>query len=51
MEPGPSTTRPHTNPNDVANQLQHRGANTAILTTPEGELLGVVQRSELPDDV
>jgi rhodanese-related sulfurtransferase len=51
MEPGPSTTRPHTSPTDVANQLQRRDANTAILTTPEGELLGVVRRSDLLDDV
>jgi rhodanese-related sulfurtransferase len=51
MEPGPSTTRPHTSPTDIANQLQRRGANTAILTTPEGELLGVVRRSDLLDDV
>jgi rhodanese-related sulfurtransferase len=47
MEPGPSTTRPHTDPGDLAGQLQRSGANTAILTTPEGELLGVVHRSDL----
>jgi hypothetical protein len=51
MEPGPSTTRPHTRPTDIANQLPRSGANTAILTTPEGELLGVVRRSDLLDDV
>jgi rhodanese-related sulfurtransferase len=51
MESGPSTTRPHTRPGDIANQLQRSGANTAILTTPEGELHGVVRRSELPEDV
>lgn len=51
MEPGPSTTRPHTRLTDIASQLQRRGAHTAILTTPQGELLGVVRRSDLPDDV
>jgi rhodanese-related sulfurtransferase len=48
MEPGPSTTRPHTDPDELAKQLQRSGANTAILTTPAGELLGVVQRIDLP---
>jgi len=49
MEPGPSTTRPHTDPRELARQLQRSGANTAILTTPEGDLLGVVRRSDLPE--
>jgi rhodanese-related sulfurtransferase len=48
MEPGPSTTRPHTDPGELASKLQRSGANTAILTTPEGELLGVVRRDDLP---
>jgi rhodanese-related sulfurtransferase len=47
MEPGPSTTRPHTDPDALASQLQQSGASTAILTTPEGELLGVVRRADL----
>jgi rhodanese-related sulfurtransferase len=49
MEPGPSTTRPHTDPAELAKQLQRGGTSTAILTTPEGQLLGVVSRSDLPD--
>jgi rhodanese-related sulfurtransferase len=48
MEPGPSTIRPHNDPAELADQLQRSGANTAILTTPEGELIGVVRRSDLP---
>jgi rhodanese-related sulfurtransferase len=48
MEPGPSTTRPHTEPDELARQLLGGGASTAILTTPEGELIGVVRRSDLP---
>lgn len=48
MEPGPSTTRPHTEPDELVRQLQRSGASTAILTTPEGELLGVVRRADLP---
>jgi hypothetical protein len=49
MEPGPSTTRPHTSPGELAAQLTRAGASTAILTTPEGELLGVVHASDLPN--
>jgi rhodanese-related sulfurtransferase len=49
MEPGPSTARPHTDPGELASSLHRSGARTAILTTPEGELLGVVSRSDLPD--
>jgi len=48
MEPAPSTTRPHTDPGELASRLKRSGANTAILTTPEGELLGVVRRDDLP---
>jgi rhodanese-related sulfurtransferase len=48
MEPGPSTTRPHTAPGDLAAQLQRIGVSTAILTTPEGGLLGVVRAADLP---
>jgi rhodanese-related sulfurtransferase len=48
MEPGPSTSRPHTDPAELADQLHRSRAHTALLTTPEGELLGVVRRSDLP---
>jgi rhodanese-related sulfurtransferase len=47
IEPGPSTTRPHADPADLASKLQRSGAHTAILTNPEGELLGVVRRSDI----
>jgi rhodanese-related sulfurtransferase len=47
MERGPSTTRPHTDPADLASQLERSGAHTAILTNPEGELLGVVRRGDI----
>ena len=49
MEPGPSTTRPHTDSGELVSTLQRSGVGTAILTTPEGEPLGVVSRSDLPD--
>ena len=49
MEPGPSTARPHTDPGELASSLRRSGTRTAILTTPEGEFLGVESRSDLPD--
>jgi rhodanese-related sulfurtransferase len=49
MEPGPSTARPHTDPSALASSLQGSGASTAILTTPEGELIGVVRAADLVD--
>jgi rhodanese-related sulfurtransferase len=49
MEPGPSTARPHKDPGELASSLERSGASTAILTTPEGELLGVVSLGDLPD--
>jgi rhodanese-related sulfurtransferase len=50
MEPGPSTTRPHTDPAELASELQRSGRDTATLTTPEGELIGVVRRADLPHE-
>jgi hypothetical protein len=49
MEPGPSTTRPHTDPGELAARLQRSGARTAILTTPQRELMGAVRRGGLPN--
>jgi len=48
MEPGPSTMRPHTALGDLRDVFQRRGTRTAVLTTPEGELLGVVRCADLP---
>jgi rhodanese-related sulfurtransferase len=50
MEPGPSTTRPDLAPAELAKKLDSKGFGTAILTTPEGELFGVVRRSDLPPE-
>ena len=48
MEEGPSTVRPDKSAPELAEQLRDRDLNTAVVTTPEGRLLGVVRRSELP---
>ncbi len=43
MEPGPSTTRPHIALAELESEFQRSAITTAILTTPEGELIGVVR--------
>lgn len=47
LEPGPSTMRPDLTPQEVADRLDKRGFKTAIITTPEGKLIGLVQRNDL----
>jgi CBS domain-containing protein len=46
-EPGPKTFRPHTSAENVARQLAEKDLRWAILTTPEGRLLGVASRDDL----
>ena len=47
MELGPSTVRPHRAAGDLAKSLAGRDLRWAIVTTPEGRLLGVVSRRDL----
>jgi hypothetical protein len=47
MDAGPSTVRPHIALAELARRLERAGARTAIVTTPVGELLGVVRREDL----
>ena len=47
MEAGPSTVRPDRPLAELAERLRRRGLHTAIVTTPEGRLLGVVQRGDM----
>ena len=47
MEPGPKTFRPHKSAAGVAAELAERDLRWAIVTTPEGELIGVAARVEL----
>jgi hypothetical protein len=50
MEPGPSTTRPDIPPNRLLAKLQQTDLTVAILTDPEGRLLGTVHRADLERD-
>jgi hypothetical protein len=47
MEPGPSTTRPDASPDALLAKLQQSDLRTAVLTDPEGRLLGLVLRTDL----
>jgi len=47
MEPGPKTFRPHKSAAGVAAELGKRDLRWAIVTTPEGELIGVAARTDL----
>jgi CBS domain-containing protein len=46
-EPGPSTVRPDTAVKELRERLDKKGFRTAIVTTPEGRLIGVVLREAL----
>ena len=47
MEAGPSTVRPDRPLAELAERLRRRGLHTAIVTAPDGKLLGVVQRADM----
>jgi hypothetical protein len=47
MEPGPSTSRPDLDPAELLAKLQKADLATAVLSDPEGRLLGVVRRTDL----
>jgi rhodanese-related sulfurtransferase len=48
MEPGPSTIRADTSVDKLRERLVDRGLNFAIVTMPDGVLMGIVCRSDLP---
>jgi CBS domain-containing protein len=47
MEAGPSTVRADRPLAELAERLRSRGLRTAIVTAPDGKLLGVVQRADM----
>ena len=49
MEPGPKTFRPHRSPAGVARELAEKDLRWGIVSTPEGELIGVAARRELEE--
>jgi CBS-domain-containing membrane protein len=49
MESGPSTIRPDTEPAELARRLRERELTTAVVTDPDGILLGIVRLVDLDD--
>ncbi len=47
MQPGPSTTRPDTHPDELQATLEHADLTTALPSDPDGRLLGIVRRADL----
>jgi CBS domain-containing protein len=47
MSPGPSTVRADTEAGELAEKLDAKGLKTALVTTPEGRLIGVITRDQL----
>jgi len=47
MESGPSTVRPDTPADELAQRLRDRDLKTSILTTPAGHLIGIARRVDL----
>jgi rhodanese-related sulfurtransferase len=47
MESGPSTVRPDVEAGRLAERLAQQKRRVAIVTTPEGRLLGVARREDL----
>ena len=48
MEAGPSTIRADTSVEKLRERLVGRGLNFAVVTTPDGVLMGIVCRADLP---
>lgn len=46
MEPGPTTVRAHEPLDALLKRMAGRGVGEVIVTTPEGELLGIVRRTK-----
>ena len=47
MSPGPSTVRADLSVDELRKRLDDRGLKTALVSTPEGKLIGVVTRASL----
>jgi hypothetical protein len=50
MEPGPSTVRADAAPDRLRERLERGGLQTAVVTDPDGRLLGVARRADLSGD-
>jgi hypothetical protein len=51
MEPGPSTVRADLAPASLRERLERGNLTTAVISDPDGRLLGIVLRDDLPAEV
>jgi Mg/Co/Ni transporter MgtE len=49
MEPGPSTIRPHETADELRRRLAASDVQTLVVTRPDGTLVGVVRRDDVPE--
>jgi CBS domain-containing protein len=47
MAPGPSTVRPNLSAEEILDRLRQRDLHTALVTTSEGELVGMAYREDI----
>jgi len=47
MEAGPATFRPHVRHDEMFAYMQKKKLKTALVTSPDGKLIGIVRRKEL----
>jgi rhodanese-related sulfurtransferase len=48
IEPGPSTIRPHLTAKELRDRFENSDVRTLVVTRPDGTLLGVVRRDDIP---
>jgi rhodanese-related sulfurtransferase len=48
LEPGPSTIRPHLTVEELRGRLEGSEVRTFVVTGPDGSLIGVVRREDIP---
>lgn len=46
MKPSPTTFRPDTPLNQLVERMRHKGHQHAVVTNPDGQLIGIVRREE-----
>jgi rhodanese-related sulfurtransferase len=49
LEPGPSTIRPHLTVEELRGRLDGARVRTFLVTCPDGTLIGVVRREDIPE--
>ena len=47
MESGPTTIRPNRSPGDIREYIRQHGAASVVVTTPAGQLMGIVERQDI----